>query len=285
MADLKAELTARDTEYAINPVNRIKIHASHIKTYLMCPAKFFFQYVSGIKVPRSSAVVLGLGVHRAAEINLTQKKESRQDLPEADIVGRFEEFWDVANQEPVIYDEEQDKGEVLDIGVACTRSLAQVIMPSIQPAEVELKMEATITNRDFDVAGRLDCLSEKRTVHDFKTTGAYLSKDAAGNYLPFAGDKIQMTQYKLMGNSAKLEISGIELNYILKKIPKTKGELPKVSNAIFAPTPDHEAAFLRISDRVVEAVKRNSFVPNPTCFICTPEKCGYWSHCRGGAIF
>jgi hypothetical protein len=284
--DLKAELARRDTEWNINPANRIKIHSSHIKTFLMCPAKFFFQYVSNIKAPRSSALVLGLGVHWAAELNLGQKKESHADLPEADVVGRFEEFWDAANQEPVIYDEEQGKGEVLDIGVACTRSLARVVMPAIQPAEVELKMEAQITNRDFDVAGRLDCLSDKKRVHDFKTTGAYCAKDQVGNYLPFPGDKIQMTQYKLMGGAAKLDLSGgIELNYILKKIPKTKGDLPKISNAAFAPTADHEAAFLRISDRVVEAVKRNSFVPNPTCFICSPEKCGYWEHCRGGAIF
>ena len=275
------------SEYDLNPHTRLRVHASHIKSFLMCPAQFYFKFVKRVKAPASSAAILGRSLHKAAEINLRQKEQTFRDLPEPDIIGQFEQAWDESSKEPIHFDEDEKPGEVKDMGVSCTRSLARIIMPTIQPepGTVEMPLEAPVINRGFDVAGRLDVIDQRKFVRDFKTTGAYPGKDKlTGKYRPTAGDIVQVTQYSLMAKAAKREIAGTELSYIHKKI--AKGEIiPKVYPAEFQPTTDHESAFLRIADKLVDAVNREAYVPNPTCFVCSPEKCGYWHLCRGGAIF
>jgi CRISPR/Cas system-associated exonuclease Cas4 (RecB family) len=272
-------------EYTIQPKARNKIHASHIKQFLMCPAIFFFRYVKGIRTPHRSALVLGKSLHRAAERNLVQKKDTRQDLPEPEILGVFEESWDLAVSEGISWEDDEKPGDEKDLGVACTQTLARVIMPPIQPQEVELRVEAPVLHRPYDLAGRIDTLDEKHVLRDFKTTGGYLSKNkTTGFYSPTAGDIIQITQYAMLTRSARLRVDNIELTYIHKKIKKGES-LPPAWPAPFAPTPDHEQAFLRIADKICDAVERESYVPNPTCFVCTPQKCSFWEHCRGGAIF
>ena len=57
------------------------LSVSQMKTYLICPLKYFYRYVQRLPAPKSPELSLGIAVHSALEVNFTQKIQSREDLP------------------------------------------------------------------------------------------------------------------------------------------------------------------------------------------------------------
>ena len=77
------------------------VSASAIKSFLMCPKKFEFQYVLGAQPEfRPSAMLLGRAVHEALAVHHRALKEDKS-VPAEEIVGRFQAAIDIEAQHPV----------------------------------------------------------------------------------------------------------------------------------------------------------------------------------------
>jgi RecB family exonuclease len=63
---------------------------SQAKTFVACPAKWYFRYVERLPEYVTGALAVGRAVHRALEGNFRQKLSSRRDLTAADLMAVFE---------------------------------------------------------------------------------------------------------------------------------------------------------------------------------------------------
>jgi hypothetical protein len=109
---------------------------------------------------------IGVAVHAAAETNLSQKIESRLDLPEADVLDAFSMSYDVEAQEIEKPEEPIPQGK--DSGVLLTRLLHREVSPIIQPALVEHQVQYQIGGVEWSTY--LDLVDDQDAVRDLKTT-------------------------------------------------------------------------------------------------------------------
>lgn len=243
---------------------------SQASCWQRCHKQWFYRYIEGLKIPPSGAQAQGKGVHKAQEVNFEQKIESKEDLPESDIVDAFSDSWDSQLDEGLNLGDDKP-GELKDQGVQLTKLYHAEIAPKIEPVAVEQKFKIEFEDTNWSVIGYIDVRGTTKT-HDTKTIGKSPPK--------IMGYDFQSATYWI-GEKYGLGVKPqpFEYNYLVKnKKPKSVDiEVPDQSQW-------EQRTLQKYADVAIEihsALKSGIFATHENHNLCSPRWCGYYSKCFG----
>jgi hypothetical protein len=244
--------------------DELVLSGSSLNTYLRCGLQWEFAYVKRIRRPPRVRMVIGTATHEAIEVNYRQKRETSQDLPEADVLDAYSTAYD---REIVEADDDEDKAEAKDSGVTLTRIYQREVAPAIQPVLVEEQIQAAVNGIPY--SGFLDLTDQNNRIRDTKTSGRAPTGDIY---------RLSMTGYSVLFRHATDTVeSGVTLDYLIRT--KKPYYLPIEGG----PVDDGEITrFARILGGVAGGISAGSFpangVLNGSC-----GWCGYADICPAKA--
>jgi CRISPR/Cas system-associated exonuclease Cas4 (RecB family) len=153
------------------------VSASQLGQYLKCPRQWAYVKVLGLRIPPDGGLVVGSGVHSAAEVGMRAKAASGADPePEASAeVARDYVREQVATGE-VRMEDGQAAGALVDKAARVAEAWARDAAPSVDPVAVEETFDVEISG--VHVTGRIDVRTVSEVV-DWKTTGKRKSREDA----------------------------------------------------------------------------------------------------------
>ena len=146
----------------------LHVSVSQVKSWLMCPRKYQFQYVLGAEPEhRPVALALGTAVHRALEAFYEHLQVHHAPPSVEAVATAFVDRWavEVRDPLPLRFDDGQDADGVKDQGVALLEAFCrQGFMPDEvlaveQPFAVELVDPATAEVCDIPLIGAIDLVA------------------------------------------------------------------------------------------------------------------------------
>jgi len=247
---------------------------SQINMYSRCGEQYRRRYIEGERVPPGIALHRGTGVHKGAEHNFSQKIESREDLPKAEIVDAAVAGFDdsLERGDLLLSREEKSKGKNVIVGDArdATARLAGVLAddlaPTLQPILVEERAEISIG--PTNLLGYIDLVTEDEVIHDLKTS----AKSPVETDVAKSG---QMTAYTgLYAAVFKRWPQGAAMDYLVDT------KTPKAVTIQTARTKEDVEAWLKVVEAVLNGIEAEIFLPAPEgSWACSERFCGYWATC------
>ena len=171
-------------------VLREQLHVSYsqIRSYLICPKKYEFNYVLGTEPShRPVNLVLGGAVHKALAAFYGHVRESGEAMLLDALQDAFTGFWDAEmdREVPVVFDDGKDSGQVLDQGIGLltafhAKAKVPVVVSVEEPFAVNLVDPSTGEVRDMKLVGAFDLMTEADghfVITEHKTTARRYSKD------------------------------------------------------------------------------------------------------------
>lgn len=259
-----------------------KLSASRINTYTKCSMRFFFRYVMGEKSIPTGAMVLGSAFHDSANFNYEQKIDSRQDLPEKDVLEFFSASYDFGCRE-VIWESDEDKGVVKDSGISLMSHYHGLVSPMTQPLAVEKFFEFEEEAVDlyeeeeysFPITGFIDCVQEDVTVIETKTTRSRPTTPSSDHFL-------QACLYCKAIRNNGIEEKETRFDYAIKT------KTPQIVQLYRKMTDDDIAYLDNMIYRVRRGIELEHWIPNRNQRIgCSRRWCSYWEMCEqecGGRV-
>ncbi len=212
-----------------------------------------FAYVVGIKSPPSLKAVRGIAVHRAVEVDMTQKMTSGVDIPVADMLDAYSDSWEAETADGFSGDEAP--GEIKDGGVKLLKLYHREVAPTIQPVAVELPLQFDISGQTY--TGQIDLIEEvvndegpALVIRDTKTTGR---RPSGNNYL------LNMTGYALgMRQQTGMVEADTVLDYLVATNKPYYHEI-RMGGPI---SDDDIRRFAGVVETVGTAINAGQFLPN-----------------------
>lgn len=251
------------------------VHQSHLGMFLRCPQQFERRYILGEIIPPGISARRGSATHKAAEINHTQKINSKEDLPvDALQDAARDEYIRLVKEEGVFIpkDKVSEKGKLLaegqDAATRLTKLYRQDLAPLIQPALVEEKLTIDV-GLALPLQGTIDVLTVDNWLPDLKTADKSKSAGEADNSL-------QLTFYSgMVAHHTGKWPEKISLEILVNnKEPKRQSLTTKRNDTDFA------NLLLRIQMFLAQ-LETGLFPPcDPGAWICSPNWCGYFWTCK-----
>jgi RecB family exonuclease len=237
--------------------NEFILSASSVTTFLRCGQQWYFAYVAGIKSPPSLRAIRGIAVHRAVEIDMSQKISTRVDLPVGDMLDAYDTSWTAETVNGHATDKDEDPGVVKDAGYSLVKLYHQEVAPKIQPVLVEEPVQFRINGQlytgQIDVAQRVideETWEDKLEIRDTKTTARTPKEDA---YV------LAMTGYAI---SQRQKTGEVESDIVLDYLVATKTPQYKEIRYGGPVSDDQIRRFANVIGNVAENIKSRRFVPN-----------------------
>lgn len=242
----------------------INLSYSAIDTFLRCPRKYEWQYITKIPVKTNCFLLLGGAYHKAIGKGFEYKKEKGVFIPTDEACDIFGQTWD--NREEV-EDEEvksmdidwanENPSQMKDDGYNLVKMYATEQAPKIKPLEVEISVERNYEFGKF--RGRIDLIPEKSSketklkIIEHKT--AKRKKDQTEVDL-----SLQSYSYAYaLGRESEMEWHVA----VRKRVPEVQTDL-RVTR-----TTDHIEWFERdVLIPVAKAIKTGVFYPHPSKISC-----------------
>ena len=255
------------------------ISTSQLNTLARCGMQYVFRYEEGLILPPGVAAATGIGLHKAAAENGSQKIDSHEDLPVSDLKDIAAESFDTQLDTDGIWlnPEEASIGSKKVLGAAKDRTveLAEFyghhVAEDYQPKHVEQPFRIELSGpRDF--LGIIDLIDDGNNVTDFKTAARSKSKDEADK-------SVQLTAYaagcmKITGAAA----ATVRLDTMVTKKTGVDRQVLESTRTV--------ADFEPLADRVnaaVRVIEAGAYLPaDPTHWCCSPKWCGYFHQCPFG---
>ena len=256
---------------------------SQLNTYLGCGESYRLSYVEGNRSAPNIAMVKGTSFHRVAEINNTQKMESKKDMS-------LEEMLDIASSQI-------DKAFKLDLylkrseqsmskkslhGEAKDSLLATIPglhkhSQGIQPIAIEKEYDIKIPGVDRHVKAFIDLITDDNRVIDYKLTAKAKSQSATENDL-------QLALYSLIHKIYYGSFPRVQFhNYVSKKSKKT-GEHSYSFNILETEDIYCESKLqplLSTIKTVEESIQKGVFLPAESgSWRCSPNMCSHYQSCK-----
>lgn len=247
------------------------LRISSLNLFLDCSAKFYFQIIEKVDVPKSIALALGTSVHKALETNYSQKVDSRKDLELETVKDVFSDTYEKETQEVDSNDFKlQSKGDKKDIALLLVEKYHSDIAPHIQPIKVEQRINVKFSN-GVELTGQLDLLDEDNVLVDHKTTSRKPTGASISNIL-------QVTGYSILGQTAGYEIKERRIDYLVF------GARPEIKH--FNVEADRNY-FLNVLEVITKSIEAGIFIPNRGSMFCTKRFCKFYNECEkkyGGKV-
>ena len=240
------------------------VSASQIGMYQRCPRQWAYRYVLGLKVPPDGGLIVGSGVHHAAELGMLAKRDQGVE-PTAEAAkdnARDYITSEVATGE--VRMEETTEGELVDKAARLAELWADYAAPGVEPVGVEERFDEVVAG--VPVMGRMDVTTEDALI-DWKT-----SKRS-----PTIADLWKRPQVELYA-AVKPQLA-VTFVFIV--------DSPRVSKVVPVTLDAEEAATARrmaeatVAD-VSEGMALGVWPRNRDGWHCSPRWCGYYSRCMAG---
>jgi putative RecB family exonuclease len=240
----------------------ITLSASKLTTYLQCPRRYKFRYVSKIPPPwKASALALGSAVHGALETFHQQRAEHACMTPEA--VWQLFQI-DLAAElalDDIKYKDDETADDLVATGTTLVRMYAAANQNvAVKAAEVPFELEVV---RGIGLRGVFDALLDNNKIRELKT--AARDYDEANLWR-----NVQLSCYAwafraLFGIDATIEV-----------VAMLKQKYPRIETHEVTRTAAQTAWFVQLVIEVAEAIEARVFPPNPSYFCAT---CEYAERC------
>lgn len=247
----------------------LKLSPTAIRTYLQCPAKYFFRFVQAIRKPIARDALFGLAIDHALGCHYTGVLETGQEPP-LDLVEGVLECHAVALAESESEVPIKEVRQDIDIGVKAIRRYREHISPLTEPVAVQHAVRYHIDNVRME--GFID-LVEARGATDWKTSSRKFALRTT--------DLLQLLFYQVglgleFPQSARVSIHAIVRSkdpqvYVLEKIVD----------------PQDVQLFFSTIKEVARGIAAASFPPNRDHPLCKRRYCQYWKECEeqyGGRV-
>jgi len=238
----------------------LHVSYSQVRTYLICPQKFLYNYVLGAEPShRPVALVLGSAVHHALAHFYMNLKEAGEKIAESDFLDVFREKVDAELDAsiPIRFDDGENESAMIDQGVALLKMFREkadcpTVLAVEQPFNVDLFDPATGEVLDLKLAGVMDLLVQgenRPKVVEHKTA----SKRYSSWQLEF---ETQPTVYKYAAR--QIGLGEVVLCYQL--LIKTK--TPSLQLCPIDRTEAHEREMMETFVQVLKAIESGIFFRN-----------------------
>lgn len=247
-------------------------HQSMVDMYQRCGEQYRFRYIEGIKIQPAAALTVGISVDTAVTHNLTQKIETKKDLPLPEVLDAYET--DFNRRVDTTDWSGTESGREKDVGAALTKLHHEQAAPKISPKFVQWSFDLE-TGRGYRVGGTADVIETDNTVEDTKTSKRAYEQTAIDN-------KFQPAMYTWAYEQVLGQDNAIpRFRYrILIKPTKTMG--PRLQVIQGPVTKLSQDWMFHTIDKVHSAIKAGVFIPaQPDSWVCSKQWCGYWNLCRG----
>lgn len=137
------------------------LSASSIGTLMRCPEQFRRRYILGERERPGAAMLQGRADHKAHEVNFSQKIDTHEDLPVADVQDAFVHSFDAALDESggpgeVEWKQGATRDKVIDAGVKLVGAYHRNVSPGVQPIAVEDYWELWLPGLPVKLLGYCD---------------------------------------------------------------------------------------------------------------------------------
>jgi hypothetical protein len=129
----------------------IVLSGSSLNTILRCAYQWELLYVYRRRSRPNLKAVLGIAAHRAIEISLTQKIETKVELPLSDIQDAFVDTFKVESEDALEFPEKKETKPLMqDSGVKALATWHRDVSPGVHPMMVEQNGQYTINGIPYD---------------------------------------------------------------------------------------------------------------------------------------
>jgi hypothetical protein len=254
----------------------LRLSATQLDMFFRCGEQWRRRYIAGEIIPPGIAAHVGSGLHKASEVNFSQKIETGEDLPLVDVTDAARDGYIHKLQNDGVYmtrEDAQARERLFDEGLAQVIDLATVLhsefAPSIEPVMVEREVSMVDEDTGVEWLGYID-LEETETIHELKTTGKSWSQADVDS-------STQGTLYpRLIESVTGIKPAQIEFD-IFRKL-KTQPQL----SVLFTERDDSDwLAFQQRVKTMIKMVDAGLAPPaSPGSWICHPKWCGWFSVCK-----
>lgn len=249
---------------------------SRLNMYFRCGQQYLLRYIQGKIIPPGVALIRGGSVHKAAAHNFTQKIESEQDLPVADLKeAAIAEFDGRLAGGYMLTPEEKSTGarkvigEAKDSTVRLVDVFAEKVAPPIQPELVEKKIRIPLGEKAPDLLGILDVATKDRRVIDLKTSSRRKPESDAHT-------SDQLTFYSMLYTYLKgTPPEAVTMEVVIDR----KGTADHQRILTMRTEKDIKILLNRINSAIA-GIENEIFLPAaPGHWCCSDRFCGYWHTC------
>jgi hypothetical protein len=240
------------------------VSASQIGQYQRCPRQWAYRQVLKLKVPPDGGLLVGSGVHYAAEVGMQHKMDTGTN-PEPDQAAEAAAQYvteQIATGEVTMNDDDH-AGALTDKAVRLSQAWATEAAPLVEPRAVEERFDVVLSG--IPVTGRLDVVTDT-TVVDWKTSGKSPSRD----------DLVKSIQTSLYARATRKPVSYV---YLVNQVKAVKVVPVDV-------TADECTQASRLADSTVAEVAAGMALGvwprNRTGWHCSAKWCGYHDRCMSG---
>ncbi len=238
---------------------------SQIRTYLICPRKYEFVYISDIRVPQSDKLLLGIVFHSTIEWYFRSCiADVKPGLPELED-WFHNEFDSVSESQDVRWD--SPRGQVVHRGIAFVRHFQSELADGFKPLLVEQELEAPLPGGSIPLRGVLDLVEEDLTITDFKTATTRWSNSRVRH------SRLQMVIYKYLFEQTHGDANS-NLRFCVIYSRKGDGVRSQLLDVLSGPN-DREHLF-SVVEHVGSGIQAGRF-PRNEGFRCA--FCEYRDHC------
>lgn len=259
------------------------ISPSQLGTYENCGEAYKRRYIEKDIIPPGCAAHRGRGIHRGAEMNFSQKIESKVDLKRDDIVDRaVAEFEASIKADGVLLSPDEEArgkgvvvGEEKDTVVSLAGLFSDEVAPVYQPTFVEEKIKIELPNSPRDLLGILDLTA---TIIKEPGRGEGIVDYKSGKKTKPQRDfdvSSQLSLYDLAYRAKRGKAPDfIQVEQLVDlKVPK------RVTNMTVRSVGDFHATIARVN-AMIQGLEAGIFMPaSAGAWNCSPKWCGYWGTC------
>ena len=249
------------------------ISPSSLGMFLKCGEQFRRRYVEGEKIPPGISARRGGAVHKAAEINYSQKVVTETDLPLADLQDAARDNYVNEIKDNGVFipkgelsgkDRLMDKG--LNQAIEATKIYKEDIAPQNQPKLIEQRWSADI-GVGLPLLGVVDLVTKDNKIKDLKIMKR---KNQA-----WADNELQPTVYSILAEKNNIPVDSMEYQFI---IPNKTMVHDEITTARGQGDQERLVQYIRA---FMQSLESGLFVPcEPGHWLCDEKWCGYYQTCK-----
>ena len=245
----------------------IRLSASKIATYLLCPRRYKFRYVARIRAMwKPSALGFGSAIHAALETFHRQRAAGASMTPAA-VGALFRIEWACEQVDEIKFKDDERADVLAATGELLVKQYAAANQNlDVRAAEVPFEMEIA---RGITLRGVVDALLAGDRVRELKTAARAYDEGSLSRH-------VQISAYafaypRLFGPDAVIEVVAL-----------LKQKHPRLAVYEVTRTAEQQSWFVQLMVEVAGAITAQAFPPNPS-WACTG--CEFAEPCQatGGA--
>ena len=253
-----------------NEKQRKHLSASQLEMFAKCPESWRRRYIEKEVIPPRLAMLKGSALHKAAEHNMRQKMQTREDLMVDEIVDFAVNAFEEGVKGGYQLADNESKAEVGDykkLVDAMATTHAEWQAPDYQPVAVEEKFVISLPSIEHDIVGVIDLVDESGAVIDFKTSSKKMTEADVDT-------SIQLGLYAAAQNKNEVAVK-------LDVLIEPSARLPSRRQLIEGTRDNSDLPVIAKRVAVVsKTIEAGLFPPAPVgSWWCSESWCGYWNTC------